>query len=65
MDKRPILFIMVSAILFGLSAPLSKLLVKDIDPVLLAGFLYLGAFLGLTIYFIMTWNRSSIKKTSA
>jgi len=65
LDKRPILFIMVSAILFGLSAPLSKLLVKDIDPVLLAGFLYLGAFLGLTIYFIMTWNRSSIKKTSA
>jgi len=36
-----------SAILFGLSAPLSKLLVGAIDPWLLAGILYLGAGAGL------------------
>ena len=36
-----------SAILFGLSAPLSKLLIGAIDPWLLAGILYLGAGAGL------------------
>lgn len=38
-----------SAILFGASAPLSKLLLGSIDPWLLAGILYLGAGLGLAI----------------
>jgi drug/metabolite transporter (DMT)-like permease len=37
-----------SAALFGLSAPLSKRLLSDTGPVLLAGLLYLGAGLGLT-----------------
>ena len=36
-----------SAVLFGASAPLSKLLVGSVDPWLLAGVLYLGAGLGL------------------
>jgi drug/metabolite transporter (DMT)-like permease len=36
-----------SAVLFGLSAPVSKLLIGGIDPWLLAGMLYLGAGLGL------------------
>lgn len=38
-----------SAILFGASAPLSKLLIGSIDPWLLAGILYLGAGLGLAV----------------
>ena len=36
-----------SAILFGASAPLAKLLLGEIDPWLLAGILYLGAGVGL------------------
>jgi hypothetical protein len=36
-----------SAVLFGASAPLSKLLIGSVDPWLLAGILYLGAGLGL------------------
>lgn len=36
-----------SAVLFGAIAPLSKLLLKTIDPQLLAGLLYLGAGFGL------------------
>jgi drug/metabolite transporter (DMT)-like permease len=36
-----------SALLFGLTAPLSKLLLDRFDPQLLAGVLYLGAGLGL------------------
>lgn len=38
-----------SAVLFGASAPLSKLLTGSIDPWLLAGILYLGAGLGLAV----------------
>lgn len=34
---------LLAAALFGLSAPLSKLLLADVDPVVLAGLLYLGA----------------------
>jgi len=38
-----------SAVLFGASAPLSKLLMGSVDPWLLAGILYLGAGLGLAL----------------
>jgi drug/metabolite transporter (DMT)-like permease len=38
-----------SAVLFGASAPLSKLLIGSVDPWLLAGILYLGAGLGLAL----------------
>lgn len=40
---------LASAVLFGASAPLSKLLVGSVDPWLLAGILYLGAGLGLAL----------------
>ena len=46
-----------SAVLFGTSAPLSKLLMGSIDPWLLAGILYLGAGAGLAI---MQWGRSFV-----
>ncbi len=46
-----------SAILFGASAPLSKLLIGSIDPWLLAGLLYLGAGTGLAI---VHWGRPLI-----
>lgn len=38
-----------SAILFGASAPFSKILLGSVDPWLLAGILYLGAGLGLAV----------------
>jgi drug/metabolite transporter (DMT)-like permease len=40
---------LASAVLFGASTPLSKLLLGAIDPWLLAGLLYLGAGLGLAV----------------
>ena len=46
-----------SAVLFGASAPLSKLLVGSIDPWLLAGILYLGAGAGLAL---VHWGRTAI-----
>jgi drug/metabolite transporter (DMT)-like permease len=49
-NKRAYFNVIASAVLFGLSAPLSKLLVRGIAPVALAGLLYGGAFLGLSLY---------------
>jgi drug/metabolite transporter (DMT)-like permease len=40
---------LASAVLFGMSAPLSKLLLGTVAPQLLAGLLYLGAGIGLAI----------------
>lgn len=40
----------MAAILFGASAPLSKLLLGDIEPILLAALLYLGCGFGLLIF---------------
>jgi drug/metabolite transporter (DMT)-like permease len=34
---------LLAAVLFGISAPLSKLLLEGVDPIILAGMLYLGA----------------------
>ena len=50
MNPRSFVPIILSALAFGLSAPLAKLLLKDIPPISLAGLLYLGAFFGLTLY---------------
>ena len=50
MDKKPLVYVMLSAALFGISPPVAKLLVTDMPPVALAGFLYLGAFIGLSLF---------------
>lgn len=41
---------LASALLFGAGTPLAKLLLKDIDPWLLAGLLYLGSGIGLGLF---------------
>src|SRR5947207_10401938 len=51
---RGILCGVASAALFGLSAPLSKRLLPDVGPMMLAGLLYLGAGVGLTIVALVT-----------
>jgi drug/metabolite transporter (DMT)-like permease len=50
MNPKPIVSVLLSAVLFGVSTPLAKLLLGDIRPVALAGLLYLGAFVGLGLY---------------
>lgn len=42
-----LLFALLAALLFGLNAPASKLLVQQIHPLFLASLLYLGAGLGM------------------
>ena len=51
----------LSAVLFGLAAPLSKLLLADLNYFLLAGLLYLGAAAGL-LPFTLSLSRTKIKR---
>ena len=46
-------FAIVAAMLFGASTPFSKILLGKTAPVLLAGLLYLGSGLGLTIWSVL------------
>ncbi len=47
MHRTGILLALLSAVLFGASTPLSKLLLGAVDPWMMAGLLYLGAGVGL------------------
>lgn len=64
---HPLLLVLASATLYGLSIPLAKALLANIPPVALAGLLYLGAFLGLTIYSLVSGKkvgkRTALKKS--
>ena len=48
---------LAAALLFGASTPLAKLLVGDVPALLLAGLLYLGSGLGLSILLASRWAR--------
>jgi drug/metabolite transporter (DMT)-like permease len=43
---------LAAAALFGLSTPLAKTLIADIAPQVLAGLLYLGSGVGLTLFWL-------------
>ena len=47
--NRNVTFALAAAALFGASTPFAKMLTGDMPPVLLAGLLYLGSGLGLTL----------------
>lgn len=53
--SMPVLFAVTSAVLFGIGTPFAKMLVEDLEPVILAGLLYLGAFVGMTFYSMVCW----------
>ncbi|BCN30089.1 DMT family transporter [Anaeromicropila herbilytica] len=46
-----ILYAILAAALYAVSSPISKLLLKRIDPTMMAGFLYLGAGVGMFLLF--------------
>jgi drug/metabolite transporter (DMT)-like permease len=47
--NRDVLYALLAALLFGASTPFAKLLLGDVEPVMLAGLLYLGSGVGLTL----------------
>lgn len=57
----PVLFAALSAALFGMATPFSKILLRDINPFLLAGLLYLGASAGLLPALLIRGDLSRLK----
>lgn len=51
----------IAAVLFGASTPFSKLLLGQVDPILLAGLLYLGSGLGLTAWRMLRSNKGTLE----
>ena len=47
--KKAMVYAIVAAALYALNAPASKLLLRNVPPTMMAGFLYLGAGLGMAI----------------
>lgn len=47
---RAVLFALLAAALFAINSPISKLLLNHIPPTMMAGFLYLGAGLGIFLF---------------
>ena len=61
--RRGVIFALIAATLFGLSAPFSKLLLRDASPQLFAGLLYLGSGVGLSL--LWAGRRVARKSTNA
>lgn len=49
-NKLSIFWAILAAILYAISSPFSKLLLQKLSPTMMAGFLYLGAGIGMSIY---------------
>lgn len=63
--NRNVLFALLAAALFGASTPFAKLLVGNMAPVLLAGLLYLGSGIGLTLIRLVRdrgWQSSGLTR---
>jgi drug/metabolite transporter (DMT)-like permease len=57
--NRDVVYALLAALLFGASTPFAKLLLGDVEPVMLAGLLYLGSGIGLTLIRLIRdrgWN---------
>lgn len=52
---------LLAALLFGASAPLAKMLVGEIHPIMLAGLLYLGSGIGLTLWKLLSKSKEAAK----
>lgn len=50
-SKRKIILAIMAAALYGLSAPISKILLNHINPLFLAALLYIGAGFGMWVYY--------------
>ena len=63
--RRSAVYALGAAALFGASTPLAKLLVGDMPPVLLAGLLYLGSGVGLSLFRVLrdgNWKPSGLQR---
>ncbi len=56
---------LLAAILFGASAPLAKLLLGEVEPIVLAAFLYLGSGIGVLLFKLFQKARQPDAKAEA
>lgn len=59
--KKGIAFALLAATLYALNTPLSKILLNYMPPTLMAGFLYIGAGMGMAIISLVRKSRKNIK----
>jgi len=63
-ERRGVILALLAAILFGASTPASKGLLDSISPQLLAGLLYLGSGLGLTLLWLVRRKKNKSVEAS-
>jgi drug/metabolite transporter (DMT)-like permease len=63
MILRGPIYALTAAFLFGISVPIAKLFIGSLNPILLAGLLYLGSGIGLGIIWMLD-RRSSVQEAS-
>lgn len=57
-----IIFAILAAALYAINIPLSKILLKNVEPTMMASLLYLGAGIGVGILFLFNKNKDKNKK---
>ena len=62
MSKTAIIYAILAAALYAINIPLSKLLLNHIPPTLMAGFLYLGAGIGMFLLSIIHKENDETQK---
>jgi len=63
--RRGVLFGLAAAVSFGVSAPLAKRLLDNVAPQMLAGLLYVGAFLALTMVGSRSRSEARLRRADA
>jgi putative membrane protein len=51
-NKTATFFAILAAALYAINVPISKILIENVSPTMLAGFLYLGAGVGIGRYYL-------------
>lgn len=64
MNKKvlAIFYAILAAVLYAINIPLSKILLKNIEPTLMASYLYLGAGIGVLLMFLITNKKEGNKE---
>jgi drug/metabolite transporter (DMT)-like permease len=64
-NRRGVLLGLAAAVSFGISAPLAKRLLSDVSPQILAGLLYVGAFVALSAVRPARQSEARLRRTDA
>lgn len=59
--KKAVVFALLAATLYAISSPVSKILLKEIPPILMAALLYLGAGMGMLVIGLLRKQKTNVK----